>query len=193
MKKNIMVTKNFKATKGAPFDKSKVQLYGKELDKISQKNNGTLTPTDVVDEARDMNNPLHEVFEWDNSEAADRYRLQQARQLINHITVDIKYNNTNREQKAWISLDETPDDVDTNKVYVTVERVLTEKPLREQMLLSAIKEAEYWQNKYTEYRELNRIFTSIKLTKKVIQKKLKVIKPKKTAKAKAKKLVPIYA
>jgi hypothetical protein len=146
-----------------------------------------------VDEARDMNNPLHEVFEWDNSEAADRYRLQQARQLINHITVDIKYNNTNREQKAWISLDETPDDVDTNKVYVTVERVLTEKPLREQMLLSAIKEAEYWQNKYTEYRELNRIFTSIKLTKKVIQKKLKVIKPKKTAKAKAKKLVPIYA
>ena len=172
--KNIMVTKKYKATSGAPFDKNKVQVYGRELDKISQKNNGTLTPTDVVEEAKDENNPLHEVFDWDVRKAAEKYWLHQARQLINHITVEVKFDHTSREQKAWVSMDETPDAVATNIKYIDVVRVLTEKPLREQMLLGAIKEAEYWQERYNEYRELNKIFASIKLTKKKIQSKLKV-------------------
>lgn len=181
-----MVTKKFKATKGAPFDKNKAQIYGKELDKISMKNNGTLTPNDVVEEARSIYNPLHEVFEWDNTAAADRYRLHQARQLINHITVEVKFDHTSREQKAWISMDETPEEEKTNIKYIDVVRVLTEKPLREQMLLSAIKEVEYWQERYNDYRELNQIFTSIKLTKKSIEKKLKV-KAKEKPKPKTKK------
>lgn len=43
---------------------------------------GSLTAENVVDAARHVNSPLHTHFEWDDGEAAHRYRLQQARQLI---------------------------------------------------------------------------------------------------------------
>ena len=169
-----MVKKIYRATNGAPFQKSRVQVYGKALEKIEEKN-GKLSPVEVVDEARSISSPLHEVFDWDDNEAAEKWRLVQARNLINHITVEIKYDHTTKEQRAWFSVDTTPDDKEVNISYINVERVLTERPLREQMLLNAIKEAEYWKEKYDQYREFNRIFSAIKVTKKAI---LKVNKKK---------------
>lgn len=47
-----------------------------------RKQYGTLTPANVVDAARDENHPLHHRFEWDDTVAAEKYRLVQARQLI---------------------------------------------------------------------------------------------------------------
>jgi len=48
---------------------------------------GRLTARDVLEEARDPGHPLHARFEWDDSIAAERYRLEQARQLIREIKV----------------------------------------------------------------------------------------------------------
>lgn len=49
--------------------------------------NGALTPSLVVDAARDPESPLHDRFEWDDSIAGERYREQQARQLIRTVRV----------------------------------------------------------------------------------------------------------
>jgi predicted RNA-binding protein YlxR (DUF448 family) len=43
---------------------------------------GTLTPALVVDVARDPEHPLHSRFEWDDSVAAEKWRLEQASQLL---------------------------------------------------------------------------------------------------------------
>ena len=43
---------------------------------------GTLTPELVVDVARDPEHPLHSRFEWDDSIAAEKWRLEQAGQLL---------------------------------------------------------------------------------------------------------------
>lgn len=43
---------------------------------------GKLTPVIVLEEARDPEHPLHSRFEWDDSVAAEKYRLTQARVLI---------------------------------------------------------------------------------------------------------------
>lgn len=43
---------------------------------------GQLTPANVVEAARAEDHPLHHRFEWDDSAAAEKYRLSQARQLI---------------------------------------------------------------------------------------------------------------
>lgn len=43
---------------------------------------GRLMPADVVEAARDTDSPLHSSFEWDDTEAAQKYRLNQARSLI---------------------------------------------------------------------------------------------------------------
>ncbi|MFO0271514.1 MAG: hypothetical protein ACK53W_13385 [Gemmatimonadota bacterium] len=52
---------------------------------------GRIVPAEVVDAARDPTSPLHGHFEWDDTVAAERHRLDQARQLIRqsmlHVTV----------------------------------------------------------------------------------------------------------
>lgn len=50
---------------------------------------GQITPTDVVDAARDPASPLHGHFEWDDSAAAEEWRLAQARTLIASVRVKL--------------------------------------------------------------------------------------------------------
>lgn len=51
--------------------------------------NGRLLPADVVEDARDPDSPLHSHFEWDDSEAATKYRLQQAGAIIRSVKLEI--------------------------------------------------------------------------------------------------------
>lgn len=50
---------------------------------------GVLRPADVVDAARNPNSSMHSQFEWDDGEAAEAYRLQQARSLIRRVKVEV--------------------------------------------------------------------------------------------------------
>jgi len=52
-------------------------------------NNGGLKASDVLDEARSEDSPIHEYFEWDDSVAANLHRLKQARVLIRVTPVEI--------------------------------------------------------------------------------------------------------
>jgi len=58
----------------------------KELDRI-RRERGKLTPAVIVDEARSKSNPLHSVFEWDNSVAAQKFRENQAGTLTRSIVI----------------------------------------------------------------------------------------------------------
>lgn len=49
--------------------------------------NGRLTPEAVVEDARDEHSPLHDFFEWDDSEASHQYRLWQARTVIKSVNL----------------------------------------------------------------------------------------------------------
>jgi len=48
---------------------------------------GRLSPADVVETARDPASPLHHCFDWDDSTAAESWRLEQARRLIRSVRV----------------------------------------------------------------------------------------------------------
>ena len=50
---------------------------------------GRLTPESVVAAARDPQSPLHDRFEWDDTAAANAWRLVQARQLIRSVHVNV--------------------------------------------------------------------------------------------------------
>lgn len=58
---------------------------------------GVLTCEAVVREARAKSSPLHDYFTWDNSRAAERYRLIEAGRLI--ATVRIEY--TPKKPHKW--------------------------------------------------------------------------------------------
>lgn len=48
---------------------------------------GELSPRLVLDEARDPAHPLHSRFEWDDSIAAERWRVHQAHELIQSVKI----------------------------------------------------------------------------------------------------------
>lgn len=59
------------------------ELIKDELEAIRSANpRGELVPSEVVAFARNPNTAIHNRFNWDDSEAANLYRLQQARTLI---------------------------------------------------------------------------------------------------------------
>lgn len=58
---------------------------------------GKLTPALVVQTARDPEHPLHERFEWDDSVAAEKWRLEQGHQLIT--TCRLTYRGSKGESK----------------------------------------------------------------------------------------------
>lgn len=62
------------------------QEAGEELERIKQRD-GTITAPAVVDEARPNDAVLHPAFTWDDPEAAEKYRLIEARTLIKRVRV----------------------------------------------------------------------------------------------------------
>lgn len=69
-----------------------MSMYPEEIAaelKELERDGGRLTPGDVVERARDPDNPLHEHFEWDDGKAAEKHRLSQARTLIKTVRLEI--------------------------------------------------------------------------------------------------------
>jgi hypothetical protein len=58
------------------------------LMRLYRKGGNKLTAAEVVEAARDAKSPLHPAFEWDDTEAAARFRLIQAGKLISSFRVE---------------------------------------------------------------------------------------------------------
>ena len=52
-----------------------------ELKRLAAKNRGLFLPEAVVEAAKPETSPLHSQFTWDNTEAAKKYRIWEARRL----------------------------------------------------------------------------------------------------------------
>ena len=62
------------------------QLVAEEIMSIDSDING-ITKQQIVDKARDEDTELHKCFEWNDSVAAERYRLVQAGSVLHHIVI----------------------------------------------------------------------------------------------------------
>ena len=148
-----------------------------ELKRIATKNNGKLYPRDVVEEARPETSPLHSSFEWDDSVAAESYRIEQARKLI-QVSVTILPGSA-EPIRAFVSL---TTDRKQEGGYLPVETVMTSFDLREQMLADAAAELKTFVTKYNTIKELVEVTTA---ANKFISETTKKKKGGKPGKAKA--------
>ena len=72
-----------------------------ELEFLYQRD-GLLIPEKVVEFARDPASELHHHFDWDDTSAGEKWRHEQARNIIR---VEVEYNEViNRDQRVWVSL-----------------------------------------------------------------------------------------
>lgn len=63
----------------------------------------TLDPEMVVTAARSKNHPLHPRFEWDDKVAGQQYRIQQARQLIGSVRVEVTVHKQTLTVPAYVA------------------------------------------------------------------------------------------
>lgn len=146
--------------------------YNKEvIDEILLvKEQSGLTAKNLVERARNKNSPLHNLFDWDNESAGDKYRVQQAIWIIN----DIKFYVEDKELYAFenVSFNVIEENSEVEKrEYLSLPEILSKEELREKMIRRALNEAEYWNNRYHDLKELSPIFNAIESTKKKWQKK----------------------
>lgn len=127
-----------------------------ELRRIAADNDGILQPCAVVDAARPADSILHDRFEWDDSEAAEQYRLWQARQLIRCSV--IMEPRTETTVRAFVSL--TADRETEGGGYRETVRVLARAEGRASLLADALAELEVFQRKYAALTELAAVFSA---------------------------------
>ena len=81
------------------------QSVGERLEMLREQNAEQLTPEIVVADARSPGSPLHSFFEWNDFEAAEQYRLHQARNLI-HSAFRRRYGELAEFAQLFVTMDE---------------------------------------------------------------------------------------
>lgn len=132
------------------------QVVGEEFERIHSKN-GRLEPEDIVNESRSEKAPLHSCFEWDDTKAAEKYRVSQAGDLIRAIvTVTPLPEKTTEPVRAYVSVRGT---------YQPIATVVNTPDLYAELLANAEKELEAFNRKYSSLKQLEPVITAIKAYK----------------------------
>jgi len=122
----------------------------RELEEIRQSNpEGKLHARAVVEFARNPRTALHHRFEWDDTEAAEKFRLMQARQVIRVFVKD--YPREHKTIRAYVSLVQ---DRKKGGGYRSSEEVLRETALRDALVYQAHRAMKAFISKYEDLEEL---------------------------------------
>lgn len=87
--------------------KMDANIVGGVVEQIEAEN-GNVTKEAFLDFSRPIESPTHELFEWDDSKAAEKYRLEQSRDTIGNLRV--VYVSPTREDipvKAFVNISAT--------------------------------------------------------------------------------------
>lgn len=123
---------------------------------MGKRSDGLLKARDVVELAKNEASPLHEYFTWDDTEAARKWRLEEAKLLIRSYTV---YNEELKiDVRALTSLD--TDRNDGGGFRWTME-VIERPDLRQQLIETALRELNSVRDKYGHIKELVQIWEAI--------------------------------
>ncbi len=114
-----------------------------------------ITPNQILETARNKNTELHKCFEWDDSIAAERYRLSQARMIVCHLVIKRP---PEEKEKPEIRIFYKTDKASN---YKPTTLIMTDKTEYEKLLENAYKELQIFKKKYHSLAELDDIMALI--------------------------------
>lgn len=112
-----------------------------------------VTPENVLEVARDPSTELHKNFDWNNDTAAEKWRLQQARQFIQILVVKTEKMEAVKPRVFHISSEKN--------TYQKVKFFMQNKDEYEKLLNRARFELICIKNRYKEISEMEEIFLAI--------------------------------
>ena len=120
----------------------------------------SVTARELLDASRDENAPLHNCFEWDDSVAAEKYRLTQARHIISSVEIIIR-RESDQPIVTRAFLNVKPPLPKVEGCFVSSDVVMTTPAYLNQVLKNALSELRAFQKKYQAYQELTGVFKAI--------------------------------
>lgn len=141
----------------ASLFKNPAEVAGVVCQKLADSETG-LTPKALVDASRDVNAPLHNEFEWDDTIAAEKYREEQARCIIRHLIIirtDIQEIRKNKD-RSFVSTGEN------DKAYVPLDKALSNEVWKNNLLKAAKADMKTFIYKYNRLAELTGVIDKMK-------------------------------
>lgn len=144
-----------------------------ELKALAEKSDGLIRARDVVEAARPEDSPLHNKFEWDDSEAADKFRLFQARYLLSISIQYIQGDTKAYPTKVFVSLSTDRNKRDGEAGYRTFVDVIADDDMKNQLLLDSLNQMRHFEERYKALKELEGLLSHMRNTRKKLTKTVK--------------------
>lgn len=148
------------------------QTVGEAFEKI-EADTGSVTKEKLLDASRAEDSPTHGLFEWDDAIAGEKYRLEQARQAIAQLRVQVI---SEPAEESAISVKVTSEAPKTFRAYVSpdyyrgksdtanfisTETALADPSHRQSIIRNALAEFERTRDKYSFLEELASLYEAI--------------------------------
>lgn len=148
-----------------PKNAPDAQDAGEYIEAI-KKRRGGITPQLLVIEANKKRSPLHDCFEWDDSKAAEEYRVVQAREILRFLVIMVEPE-TEVEEVRYVRAFVAPPEIeqDDGASYVTIEQVRSNEDLHEAYLRQLKCELDAIKNKIKAYKEFAKVVQAIETVK----------------------------
>jgi hypothetical protein len=134
----------------------RVRQVRAEIEKIAAANDGVITPEMIVAYARD--NPLsalHRIIEWNDTKAAEQWRLSQAAMLIRKYVIKVEGDDGETIKiRGFVSL---PSDRGAEGTYRSTLRVLSDEEQTAELIATALVELNSFRTKYAAIRKAARM------------------------------------
>lgn len=127
-----------------------------------------LTAEQIITAAKHKKSQLHNLFDWDDNKAGDKWRLHQARILINEVKIIVGV----KEYYAFENVSvEVKNKEHSKREYMTRSEIISNVALRQQVVKKAYEHLLYWKGQYQQYSEFEPIFEGIEEVGRNIEKK----------------------
>jgi hypothetical protein len=140
------------------------QVCGDRMEYI-KKTVGAVTAETVLEDARNINSPLHGGFTWDDNEAAEQHRLNEARYLLRQIVIYEEPKEPEGEPTIIRAFVNVQEENQPDATYVDITTAMSDPKLREQILERAYRELTAWKVRYEEFEEFARVVKAINSVK----------------------------
>lgn len=131
------------------------EKVAKHIAKLEKKY-GEVSAEVFLESARSEKSEMHTLFEWDDKEAAEKYRMAQARMIISSIRVNVVSEDTEPViTKAFVQYESK------KSGYISICKAMEDSEKRESIMEQARKELKWFTEKYKSFSELKSVLKAI--------------------------------
>ena len=129
------------------------QKIGETVAVLIKKYGGQITSGQLLNEAAKKRSPLHNLFDWNDTEAANKWRKMQAENLIRSVHITYEDQSGPVTIRAFVNTEP--------QIYKPIISAMANIKDKSKVLNDALYELNCWKNKYNNLSEFSRLLGDI--------------------------------